>query len=85
MAPINGKKHQKLDQFVKPLGVYSGSVNLTVIFPDILKPTLVCLKFFIVHPNMKIPSSSQLTLTLNRAPRVLEKSKCASLNILQVL
>lgn len=27
MAPINIKKHQKLDQFVKSLGVYSESVN----------------------------------------------------------
>jgi len=34
--------HQK--KFVNPHGVYSESVNLKVVFPNILKPSLVCLK-----------------------------------------
>jgi len=56
--------HQK--QFVNPHGVYSESVNLKVVFSNILKAKLGMLEMlvFIVHPNKIILSSLQLTVTL---------------------
>lgn len=79
MALINGKKHQKSDQFVTKYELDSyisqhSKANFGVL--EIL--------IFIVHLHMKI--LLQFTLILNTAgPRVLHKSKCDLLNILQVL